>query len=198
MRGAVAAAVALGLGAPVGGAEPFRLHAAVKAPDWLTLKGETRARYESLNGQFRANGSGGDQLLAFRSLILAEAEAGPVAFGFELQDSRTYLGDEGTPLTSSIANPLDVLQLYARWDEAPGLLGAGSASTLKLGRQTVSIGSKRQIERVDYANVIKSFTGAYLISTNDREDELHLLLVSPTRRFPSDRARSRRQPAVGR
>ena len=187
-RGMVAAMLAIGLAAPAGGAEPFRLQAAVNAPDWLTLSGEARARYESLDGQFRANGSGGDQLLAFRSLLLAEADAGPVAVGVELQDSRTYLGDAGTPLTSSVANPLDFLQLYVRWDEAAGLLGRGSASTLTLGRQTVSIGSKRQIERVDYANVIKSYTGAHLISTNKREDELHLLLVAPTRRFPSDRA----------
>jgi len=159
----------------------------VEAPAWLTLSGETRMRYESLDGRFRAGRDGGDQLLLFRTLLLAEADAGPVSFGLELQDSRTYLGDEGTPLSSSFANPLDVLQLYARFEELPGLLGAGSDSQLTLGRQTVSIGSKRQIERVSYANVIKSYTGAHLISETDQGDELHLVHVVPTERFPDTR-----------
>lgn len=167
--------------------EPFRLERAVNAPDWLTLKGETRARYETLDGQFRAGREGSDQLLALRSLLLAEADAGPVSFGIELQDSRTYLGDSGTPLSSSIANPLDILQLYARADGLPGLIGGPSETELRLGRLTVSIGSKRQIERVDYANVIKSYTGAHLVSRHPRGDELHLLYVSPTARFPNTR-----------
>ncbi len=168
-------------------ADPWRLETAVNAPDWLTLKGEARIRYESLDGQFRANRAGSDQLLLFRSLLLAEADTGPVSFGVELQDSRTYLADTGTPLSNGIANPLDVLQLYARADDLPGLLGDRSSSSLALGRLTVSIGSKRQIERVDFANVIKSYTGAHLITTADRGDELHLLHVVPTARFPDTR-----------
>lgn len=191
MRGLWIAALLAALNTSMAGAQdaaPFRLADALGAPDWLTLRGEARARYETLDGQFRAGGSGGDQLLALRTLFLAEADAGPVAFGLELQDSRTYLGDAGTPLSSSITNPLDVLQLYARLDDLPGVLGAGSSSTLTLGRQTVSIGSRRQIERVDFANVIKSYTGAHLISRHPRGDQLHALLVSPTARFPNDRA----------
>ncbi len=160
---------------------------APSTPDWLTLRGEARVRYESLEGQFRAGRAGGDQLLLFRTLFLAEADTGPAAFGIEVQDSRTYLGDAGTPLSSSIANPLDALQLYARIDDLPGLNGTGASSRLTLGRQTVSIGSKRQIERVSFANVIKSYTGAHLVSTAPRGDELHLLHVVPTGRFPDTR-----------
>ncbi|MHA7857815.1 MAG: alginate export family protein [Henriciella sp.] len=167
--------------------DAFGLEEAVGAGDWLTLKGETRMRYESLDGQFRAGRDGSDQLLLFRTLLLAEADAGPVSFGFELQDSRTYLGDEGTPLSNSFAAPLDFLQLYARVDELPGLFGETSQSSLKLGRQTVSIGSKRQIERVSYANVIKSYTGAYFVSEAARGDEFHAFVVVPVARFPNTR-----------
>lgn len=167
--------------------DAFRLEEASNAPDWLTLRGETRARYESLDGQFRAGREGSDQLLLFRTLFLAEADTGPFSVGFEVQDSRTYLGDSGTPLSNSIANPLDFLQVYARFDDLPSLLGEESASQLTLGRQTVSIGSKRQIERVEYANVIKSYTGAHYISQASRGDEFHLIHVVPTARFPSTR-----------
>lgn len=167
--------------------EPFRLDTAIDAPDWLTLRGEARVRYESLDGQFRAGRAGSDQLLLFRSLFQAEADTGPVSFGFEIQDSRTYLGDDGTPLSNSIANPLDILQLYGRFDDLPTLLGPGGSSRLTLGRQTVSIGSRRQIERVDFANVIKSYTGLHYLSEAARGDLFHLILVVPTARFPSRR-----------
>ncbi len=166
--------------------QPWRLNESLGAPSWLTVQGETRARFETLDGQFRAGGEGGDQLLLYRTLLLIEADFGPLAIGFELQDSRTYLGDSGTPLTNSITNPLDFLQLYAKVEDLPGLIGSGS-STLKLGRQTVSIGSKRQIERVDFANVIKSYTGAHFTSLNRSGDALHLFLVVPTARFPNQR-----------
>ena len=167
--------------------QPFRLEAAVNAPDWLTLKGATRVRYESLNGQFRAGREGSDQLLLFRTILLAEADTGPVSVGVELQDSRTYLSDAGTPLSNSIANPLDILQAYVRLDRLPGLFGESSTSQLTLGRQTVSISSGRQIERVDFANVIKSYTGVHLHSTAPRGDEFHAIYVVPTERFPDAR-----------
>ncbi|MEZ5982908.1 MAG: alginate export family protein [Parvularculaceae bacterium] len=167
-------------------AEPWRAQSALAAPSWLTVKGESRVRYETLEGQFRANGDGGDQLLLFRTLIHAEADAGAVKFGLEIQDSRTYLGDAGTPLSSSIVNPIDVLQLYLTLP-APGLLGAGSSSEIQLGRQTVSIGSRRQIERVEYANVIRAYTGAHFLSSNPHGDELHLLYIAPVQRLPTDR-----------
>ncbi|MEL7546247.1 MAG: alginate export family protein [Pseudomonadota bacterium] len=167
--------------------DAWRANTALDTPQWFRISGESRVRYESLEGQFRAGRDGSDQLLLFRSLVAVEADAGPLTLGFELQDSRTYLGDDGTPLSASIANPLDFLQLYVRSDHLPGLLGKGSKTKAKLGRQTVSVGSKRQIERVDFANVIKSYTGLHATSTSDRGDELHLVYVVPTARFPNTR-----------
>ncbi|MEL7448085.1 MAG: alginate export family protein [Pseudomonadota bacterium] len=154
------------------------------ADDAVTVRGESRARFEVLDGQFRAGRSGSDQALLMRSLIAVETNEGPVKFGFELQDSRGYFSDQGTPLSSSFVNPLDILQLYGRIDDLPKLLGPSSNTSLKLGRQTVSITSKRQIERVSYANVIKSYTGAHLTSKNDWGDELHLFYVVPIARLP--------------
>ncbi len=165
--------------------EPAGVSRATAPPDWLTIRGQARVRYETLDGQFRAGGSGGDQLLALRTLVLAEADPGPWAIGVELQDSRAYLDDDGTPLSTSIVNPLDVLQAYVRLDEA-GLPGFESGA-LKLGRQTLDIGSRRVLERVDMANVIFSYTGAYWRGVKSDGSELHLLAFVPTGRQPADR-----------
>lgn len=166
-----------------------------KQSHWLALEGEIRARFESLDGQFRANGSGGDQLLALRTLVRAEARlptsitgqpnSRSITLGMELQDSRTYLGDDGTPLSSSYTNPLDVLQLYFRAENLPSVIDSDATSQLSIGRQTISIGSKRQIERVSYANVIKSYTGAHWVNQSSQGDQLHAIYVVPINRRPS-------------
>lgn len=160
-------------------------------PDWLKISGEARVRYESLDGQFRAGGRGGDQALASRTLILAEAKFDPITFGLELQDSRKELNDAGSTLSASLVNPLDVLQAYVSVD----LSGSGLASALKqdkarlkLGRQTLDIGGRRILERADMANVLLNFTGAYWQSSNGRGDAWNIVAVVPVGRLPQDRA----------
>ncbi|WP_297737290.1 alginate export family protein [uncultured Maricaulis sp.] len=150
------------------------------------VSGETRARYESLNGQFRAGRAGSDQALLLRTLLHARLSTPVARFGIELQDSRAYFDDSGTPLSTGIVNPLDILQAYAQVD-APSVFGDGSDARITLGRQTVSIGSKRQIERISYANVIKSYTGAYYTATSARGDRFHALMLAPVARRPGDR-----------
>lgn len=179
---------------------PWRLAEALDLPDWLRVRGETRWRYETQDGQFRADGVGDDQLLVGRSLLLLEADTGPVALGIEFQDSRSYLGDDATPLSRGLINPFDVLQLYARVDVTPlidhlpdTLLGSfaaeGTRASLTLGRQTIDIGARRMVARFGFANVIRGFTGAYLRADNPHGDEFHAFLVAPVARLPSDRAR---------
>ncbi len=153
----------------------------------LSFSGEARIRYESLSGQFRAGGSGGDQAVFLRTLLHGRYDAGFATFGLELQDSRSYETDSGTPLSTSFVNPLDILQLYVETD-APAPIGEDWSAVLRTGRQTVSIGSKRQIERVSYANVIKSYTGLHYESRAVSGDEFHAIAVVPLSRQPGDRA----------
>lgn len=167
--------------------EPFRLNEALDLPVWLSASGEIRSRLEGLDGQFRAGGSGGDQLFSMRSLLHVEARRGVFAVGFELQDSRTYLDNADTPLTRSFVNPLDFIQLYTRL-EMDNLFATGLRANLKVGRQVPSIGSRRQVERVDYANVIRSYTGIYLETVSPRGDEFHGFYGVPVSREPADRA----------
>ncbi len=157
-----------------------------RAASVVRLSGQARARYESFDGQFRAGFEGSDQVLLLRTLVAIEADAGPVTFGGELQDSRAYLDDAGSPISNSFVNALGVLQAYLRAPTA-NLLDAPDAATLTLGRQTIEIGSSRQIERVNYANVIKSFTGLRYQARSASGESLNLFAVVPIARRPSDR-----------
>ncbi len=156
-----------------------------KPLEWQ-IDGEVRGRYENLDGQFRSNRSENDQGLFFRSLLHIKAVGDNWAAGVELQDSRSYLTDSGSAISNSYINPVDVLQAYLQL-RITGFFGSDYYGNLKLGRQTISIGSKRQIERVTFANVIKNYTGAYLRLKNDQADEWHVFLASPLERFPGDR-----------
>lgn len=150
------------------------------------FSGEFRTRYESLDGQFRKSKSGSDQLLLFRTLLHPRYITSNVQIGLEIQDSRTYLGGSNTPLSSSYTNTADILQLYGQFRIQP-LLNRSSKAALKIGRQTVSISSKRQIERVTYANVIRAYSGVYYLEKSTRNNELHLFYTVPVTRLPKDK-----------
>ncbi len=156
---------------------PNFLKAQDQPVDWQ-FSGEVRGRYEGLKGQFRSNRSENDQGLFFRSLLHVKAVDENWTAGVEIQDSRSYLTDSGSAISTSYINTLDFLQIYLQLPFT-GFLGGDYAGSVKLGRQTISIGSKRQIERVSYANVIKNYTGAYLSLKNSQADEWHVVLASP-------------------
>ncbi len=149
-------------------AHPWELEKAMNMPDWLHLSVSHRTRYESLDGQYRASinglpGNGGDQALVFRTLIHARADLNYLTLGAEIQDSRIELADSGTAtssnkLTTTIANPLELLQAYI---EVPldNLLVEGSHSVIRGGRITMDVGSRRLVARNRFRNTINGFTG---------------------------------------
>jgi hypothetical protein len=153
----------------------------------VRFSGEMRLRYESLQGQFRAGRTGGDQGFYARTLVLAEIDAGRLTFGAELQDSRAWGTDAGSPLTASLVNPADLLQAYVKLP-TPDPFAAKGEAELMLGRMTLDIGSRRVMERVEFANVISNFTGAYWRTRRPGGHELHALVVVPLALRPLDRA----------
>ncbi|OYW95859.1 MAG: hypothetical protein B7Z13_00405 [Caulobacterales bacterium 32-67-6] len=96
---------------------PWTLHEAVGAPDNLKLSGTVRARYESLDGQYRpAYGDGSDQGLVFRSTLFAELNLKPIRIGGEIIDARVYLNDSGSPTGTGDVNALELVQAYVAAD----------------------------------------------------------------------------------
>lgn len=148
--------------------KPWRLDHYLGLPDWLEVSFEHRTRYETLDQQYRrtvngVTGNGGDQVLAFRTLVNARADFGYFRLGAEMLDSRIALADAGsasssTTLTPSIANPLELLQAYI---EVPvtNITEQGDHSLFRAGRITMDVGSRRLVARNRYRNTINAFTG---------------------------------------
>ncbi|MBX3707784.1 MAG: alginate export family protein [Pseudomonadales bacterium] len=168
-------------------ADAWLLGEALGLPDWLTVAGESRLRFETLDGQFRAGGRGGDQQLALRTLLYAEVARGSATFAFEVQDARAWRHDAGSPLTTGMVNPVDVLQAWARF-RLPAQIDPALSTEVWLGRQTFSIGSGRQVERFEFANALSGFTGLRFRAVGAAGHELHGFYTTPVARRPDHRA----------
>ncbi|MHA3791240.1 alginate export family protein [Sphingomonas sp. YL-JM2C] len=128
------------------------------ADDGLTLGGEVRARYETIDGQARAGFDSRDTLFSLRTRIHAEYRTGALRFGAELFDSRAYGADRGTPLSTGEVNALEPVQAYVAGD-IDGVLGAGSRLSLTAGRMMLNLGSRRIVAADDYRNTTNGYTG---------------------------------------
>lgn len=184
-----ASAAVLGLAGPVAAqdAAPWSLENAVGAPDWLTLSGSFRARYESLDGQFRPGLSGSDQLVSLRTTLFAEATLDNWRIGGELYDARAYLSDTGGSVGTGEVNALELAQAYVgyRFDDA---FGEGAHADVQLGRFTIDLGSRRLVGRNNFRNTTNAFTGARFDWENSARTRLTLFYTLPHTRLPSDKA----------
>lgn len=151
--------------------------------DHVQFKGSYRLRFENLDNAFRANADGGDQLWASRLLVSAKAN-GERWFGeAELQDSRTWLDDRGTPLGADDVNTLEPLQLYAGWSDDVGI----GELMAKAGRMTIDMGSRRFVARNGFRNTINAFTG---IHAELKQSTWHwqVFYTFPVQRLPTQRS----------
>lgn len=167
-------------------AVPWRIDSALRTPGWLDISGEQRSRYETLDGQFRLGRQGSDQALALRTLLLTQFKAEPGALVFELLDSRQYLSDSGSPIDTTMVNPIDVLQAHVRWDA--GDLIPGGTNTVRIGRETLDLGNRRLMARNAYRNTINAFTGVDWHWQRDGGGSVRGFYFLPVRRLPEDNA----------
>ncbi len=159
---------------------PWRLAQQNLTPDWFVITGQHRSRFETLNNQFRAGRSGGDQALVFRTNIKATVSLDKTRFAAEMMDSRAMLVDTGTPLNTTIVNPLELLQAYVEFPITQAANSTGS--TLKGGRITMDVGSRRLVARNRYRNTINAFTGVDLNWRNDNTSHFRAFATLPIQR----------------
>jgi hypothetical protein len=127
---------------------PASLHAQVSNPRGVALGigGETRVRFESLDPQFRPGPGASDQVLALRTRLTLEAAWPKWRLLGEIVDSRAELNGSRSVLNTGIVNTLEPVTMAAvrSWS---GLLTENSAASLRFGRLTVDLGSRRLLAR---------------------------------------------------
>ena len=163
-------------------AQPWRLNQALGSPEWLSLSGVHRTRFETLDEQYRAGRNGGDQGLFFRTLIRGEIALASLKFVGEMIDSRSRLTDSGSPLDSTFINPTDILQAYLAFPIQPTFF-KGSQSELRLGRFTMNIGKRRFVSRNGFRNTINAFTGIDWQWQGKGDNDLRMFYTLPVQRL---------------
>ncbi len=174
----------------------WSLNQALNTPEWLSISGQSRIRYESLDEQFRSGGNGDDQILVFRTNLLAKITWDQWQFGIEVLDARQSHGDDSTKISSGDVNPLDVLQLYSQWT-INHLFKDQSQSRLKAGRFTMDVGSRRFIARNRFRNAINAFTGIDWQWTDDNGQQVRVFYTLPVQRLPGEFSRRKRNRTQG-
>ncbi len=165
-------------------AAPWNVHNAAGLPDWLTFSVQQRTRYETLSNTFNKNGNGGDQVIAFRTNVFAEAAYEQFRLGAEFIDSRLELEDEGTPINTTHVNETELLQAYLAW-QSDNFLDSGLNAEIKFGRQTMDVGSRRLVARNRFRNTINSFNGIHFELKNAHW-QWRNFAVLPISRLPND------------
>ncbi len=124
-------------------------------PERISLRLASRVRYEFLGDTFRRGTRGDADLLVLRTRVHARFRVTTsLSVGAEMIDSRAYLQD--LPVSTGVVNALELLQGYAELDLA---WPAGGTSTLRAGRITMDVGSRRLVARNRFRNTINAFTG---------------------------------------
>ncbi|MBB5714864.1 alginate export family protein [Sphingomonas aerophila] len=159
--------------------------AAQEAPkEGWSLSGTARLRSEAIDGQARAGFNESDDLVNLRTTVRAQYQDGPVQVAAELWDSRVNADDRGTPVSTGEVNAVELVQAYVAV-KLPGILGAGTSTTVQAGRFLLDLGSRRLVANDDYRNTTNGFTGV-------RADlgvsawKATLIYVLPQQRRPDD------------
>ncbi len=165
-------------------AAPWRARDALDLPQWLSLEGSFRARYETLAPQYRATHTGSDQVFVTRTTLKAGIHHGEFSLVGEMIDSRASLDDDGSFLNTTVVNPVELLQGYVQW-RPRALLLDGDESDVRLGRLTMDVGSRRFVARNRYRNTINAFTGIDWQWRSAGGRELRAFFTLPVAREPN-------------
>ena len=163
--------------------KPRQLESAIGAPDWLSITGSFRLRYEHMENTFRIVGPAQDELLVSRLLVHARAAGERFYGGVELQDSRAWLDQDLTPVGTDDVNVLEPLRLYAGY--------RADKVDVQLGRMTMDVGSRRFVARNRTRNTLNGFTGINVRWTLPGGRGLQAFVTMPVARLPNNLEREK-------
>jgi hypothetical protein len=165
----------------------WSLHDTLGLPDWLSLSVENRVRYETMDGQFAAGKTGGDQQIPMQTCVAAEASYQAWRAGVEFLDARAWAADKDSSLNNTHVNESDFLQYYAAWAQQ-NAFDSGLGMEVKAGRQTLDYGSRRLVARNNFRNTINAFTGVSLrVLDAENRWQLNSFVTMPVQRLPNDK-----------
>ncbi len=164
---------------------PWKIEDALHLPDWFSVSGEHRVRYETLSEQFRLGSRGSDQVLSLRTLAQAKLRFNDqFQLKLELQDSRAELVDSGSRINNTLVNSAELLEANLVW-KSEGLFQKGSQSVLRAGRFTLDLGKRRFVARNRFRNVIQGYSGLDWNWTASQGVSIRTLLTLPVNRQPT-------------
>lgn len=162
--------------------KPWRLDSALDTPESLTVSGQYRARFESLNGQFRASPAlrNNEDQLASRLDLRIAYEHDHFGATIEGLDGRMYGTENNSFANTTTVNTFDVLQANVSF--------RADGHAITLGRYTMDLGSRRLIARNRFRNTVNSFNGVrWDYADDDSGIEAGAFWNMPTIRRPSAR-----------
>ncbi len=165
-------------------AEPWTLEKALGTPDWLSVSGSFRPRYESLSENFVAGRTGSDQIMGVQTLLSVEARAQDFAFGGELMDARVIGGDAAGGAAGEV-DAFELAQAYIAW-RPEGLFVSGSKTEILVGRFTMDVGSRRLSARSAMRNILSSFEGVRATWSTPEGYAVTAFAATPLARRPDD------------
>lgn len=113
----------------------------LRVADRLDVSFSERFRYETLDNRFRAGDTGSDRPIPQRACIGIDIKKiiDPVRFQFEFENSRNYLDDSGSRVTSQMVDEHGILQLHISpaFPGKPGSFGFEAEPARQFGRVAV-------------------------------------------------------------
>lgn len=153
-------------------------------PEGFDLHGSMRLRYETVSGQVRPGFNPSDELVDLRTIVTATYKSGPFRAGAEVYDSRAWLANAHTPVSTNEVNALEPVQAWVAVDIAHPF-GKGTTLALQGGRFQLNLGSRRLVAGDDYRGTTNGFTGLRA-DIGIKPIKATLIYVLPQQRRPDD------------
>jgi hypothetical protein len=162
----------------------WNLHDTLGLPKWLTMSVEQRTRYETLDGNYKSGGKGGDQQIAFQTDLFLEAHFKHLRAGAEFLDARQVGADKGSGINNTHVDEADFIQGYLAWSDQ-NVLFSGIGAEVIAGRQTLNFGSRRLVARNVFRNTINSFDGIRVRVLDYDNWQFNAFVTMPVGRYPN-------------